>query len=157
MEIVYVPPEPPDGGQAGSTHLRRLIAWREQGDSCFHPTARRSADPYCFEKMPCGSFCKRGLSMRTRPLITTGVVGMFAGEWLFIHPNLASHQYNPWFAMFLWTVFGAGAAFLGDRTYNQWQMRTNNEAVRALMLWVINALIFLAAYLLSRLAFALAS
>jgi hypothetical protein len=95
--------------------------------------------------------------MRTRPLVTTGVASMFAGEWFFIHPNLASQLYNPWFAMILWTLFGATAAWVGDRTYNQWQQHTQREVVRFLMLWAVLACIFIAAYVLSWIAFALAS
>jgi hypothetical protein len=87
-----------------------------------------------------------------KPIVTTGVVSMFAGEMFFIHPNLEVEAYSPVVALLLWTCFGVVTAFAGDRIYNRWQATTDTPIIRFGMLWAVIAAIFALAWMLSKMA-----
>ncbi|WP_157006247.1 hypothetical protein [Luteibacter yeojuensis] len=81
---------------------------------------------------------------------------MFAGELIFIHPNLESHAVPFWLAMVLWLAFGVGAAWLGDQAYNRWQVSSNTALSRLMKLITVEAAIVVAAVVFFWVVFLLA-
>jgi hypothetical protein len=91
--------------------------------------------------------------MKNKPLVTTGVASMLAGNIFFMSQNIKLHAYPLPAALLLWLLFGVMAAIAGDNTYNSWQARAKNSFQRFLMLWTIIGTIFLAAYIFAKIAF----
>lgn len=91
--------------------------------------------------------------MSRKPLLTTAVASMFAGELFLMHPNIATHEISWPMAFALWLAFGVSAGYAGDTIYNRSHVKTKGALVRFFLLSAIIAVIFLAAFIFSRVVF----
>lgn len=94
--------------------------------------------------------------MGNKPLATTGVASMLAGDIFFMGPNSANGAYPVLGAFALWLAFGISTAFAGDSFYNRWNSASRSPLQRFGMLWMIIILMFCLAFVLSKLAFFIA-
>lgn len=94
--------------------------------------------------------------MSKKPLVTTGVASMLAGDIFFMGPNSANGAGPVTVAFALWLAYGISTALAGDTLYNRWNPATHSPLQRFGMLWVIIIAMFCLALVLAKLAFFIA-
>ncbi|UHH09646.1 hypothetical protein LU699_15490 [Luteimonas fraxinea] len=94
--------------------------------------------------------------MSSKPLVTTGIASMFAGDIFFMGPNTTNGLVPLPAAFALWLAFGIATAFAGDTAYNRWNSPSRTPTHRLVVLWTIIFTILLSVFVLSKIGFFIA-
>ena len=90
--------------------------------------------------------------MAKQAIITTAVVGMAAGDKLFIHPNIETHDLPMPLALAIWVAWGMASGYCGDRVYNR-HVKSLGFAGRLALLVAIYAVISISILIAAKILF----